>query len=145
MEFTISTFVLINFILIVSSILQMATGVTVGMIIVPLLAMISYTLVPVPIAFASLALTSMMAYKGRYHIDTKNIFQISLGMIAGILFSIFILKNIKFEYMGLIFGTFILISVFISIKIKSFTLNKNINYTGGLVSGIMGSMAAVGG
>ena len=145
MEFTIGTFVLINFILIVSSILQMATGVTVGMIIVPLLAMISYTLIPVPIAFASLALTTMMAYKGKEHIDTKNIFQISLGMIVGILFSIFILKNIKFEYMGLIFGTFILISVFISIKIKSFTLNKNINYTGGLVSGIMGSMAAVGG
>jgi len=145
MEFTISTFVLINFILIVSSILQMATGVTVGMIIVPLLAMISYTLIPVPIAFASLALTSMMAYKGRKSIDTKNIFQISLGMIVGILFSIFILKNIHFEYMGLVFGTFILISVFISIKIKSFTLNKNINYTGGLISGIMGSMAAVGG
>jgi uncharacterized membrane protein YfcA len=123
----------------------MATGVTAGMIIVPFLAMISYTLIPVPIAFASLALTGLMTYKGRKHIDTKNMFQISLGMLAGIILSIFILKNIEFKQMGLVFGLFILISVFISIKIKSFTLNKSINYTGGFVAGIMGSMAAVGG
>lgn len=145
MEFTISTFILINFILIVSSILQMVTGVTVGMIIVPFLAMISYTLIPVPIVFSSLALTILMTYKGREHIDTKNMFQISLGMLAGILLSIFILKNIKFEHMGLVFGFFILISVFISIKVKSFTLNKRLNYSGGFIAGVMGSMAAVGG
>jgi uncharacterized membrane protein YfcA len=123
----------------------MATGVTAGMIIVPFLAMISYTLIPAPIAFASLALTGLMTYKGRKHIDTKNMFQISLGMLAGIALSIFILKNIEFKHMGLVFGLFILISVFISIKVKSFTLNKSINYTGGFVAGIMGSMAAVGG
>ena len=145
MELTISTFILINFILIVSSILQMTTGVTAGMIIVPFLAMISYTLIPVPIAFASLALTVMMAYQGRKHIDTKNMLQISIGMLAGILLSIFILKNIKFEYMGIVFGLFILISVFISIKVESFTLNKHLNYTGGFISGVMGSMSAVGG
>ncbi len=145
MELTISTFILINFILIVGSILQMATGVTAGMIIVPFLAMISYTLIPVPIAFASLALTIMMAYKGREHIDTKNMLEISLGTLAGILLSIFILKNIKFEHLGVIFGLFILISIFISIRIKSFTLNKRINYVGGFVSGVMGSMSAVGG
>jgi uncharacterized membrane protein YfcA len=123
----------------------MATGVTAGMIIVPFLAMISYTLIPAPIAFASLALTGLMTYKGKKHIDTKNMFQISLGMLAGIALSIFILKNIEFKHMGLVFGLFILISVFISIKVKSFTLNKSINYTGGFVAGVMGSMAAVGG
>ncbi|PHQ92700.1 MAG: hypothetical protein COB42_00870 [Sulfurimonas sp.] len=145
MELTISTFILVNFILIVSSTLQMATGVTAGMIIVPFLAMISYTLIPVPIAFASLALTVMMAYKGRKHLDTKNMLRISFGMLAGIVLSIFILKNIKFEYMGIVFGVFILISVLISSQLKSFTLHKSINYTGGFIAGVMGSMAAVGG
>ena len=145
MELTLFTYILINFILILGSILQMATGVTAGMIIVPFLAMISYTLIPAPIAFASLALTIMMSYKGRKHIDTKNMLQISLGMLAGILLSIFILKNIEFEHLGLVFGIFILISVFISIKIKSFKLNTGINYSGGFIAGIMGSMAAVGG
>ena len=47
--------------------------------------------------------------------------------------------------MGLVFGLFILISVAISIKIKTFTLNKSINFTGGFIAGVMGSMAAVGG
>lgn len=145
MELTLNTYILINFIIALGSILQRATGVTAGMIIVPFIAMISYPLIPAPIAFASLCLTIMMTYKGRKHIDTKNMFQISIGMLAGILLSIFILKNIKFEYLGLIFGLFILLSIFISLKIDSFTLNKKINYTGGFVAGVMGSLAAVGG
>jgi uncharacterized membrane protein YfcA len=123
----------------------MATGVTAGMIIVPFLAMISYTLIPVPIAFASLALTIMMTYKGRNHIDTTNLFPIGLGMIIGILFSIFILKNIEFKYMGIVFGIAILIAVYFSIKIPKFTLTKKISYTGGFIAGVMGASAAVGG
>lgn len=145
MDISIGSYILINFILILGSILQRAMGVTVGMIIVPFLAMISYKLVPVPIAFASLTLTIMMAYKGREHIDMENISQISFSMLAGILLSILILKNIKLEYMGLVFGVFILISVVISIKIKTFNLNTRINYAGGFIAGVMGSMAAVGG
>ena len=145
MELTLNTFILINFILIIGSILQMATGVTAGIIIVPFIAMISYTLMPVPIVFASLALTGLMTYKGRKHIDTKNIPQISLGMLVGIILSLYILKNIELQHMGLIIGLFLLASIIISIKVKSFTLNTSINYAGGFLSGVMGTMALVGG
>ena len=145
MEWTIEIFLLVNFILIVSSILQMATGVSVGMIIVPFLAMISYTLVPVPVAFASLTLTVMMAYKGREHIDMKNVPQVSLGMLAGIFVALYIFKNVHFEYLGVIFGLFILLSVFISLRIKEFQLGSKMNYSGGFVAGLMGAVAAVGG
>jgi len=145
MEWTTESFLLVNFILILGSVLQMATGVSVGMIIVPFLAMISYTLIPVPIIFASLILTIMMAYKGRQYIDTKNFTQIGFGMFLGILLSIYFLKNIEFNYLGLIFGLFILVSVFISIKIKSFTLSYKINYAGGFFAGFMGATAGVGG
>ena len=145
MEWTIGTFLLVNFILIVSSILQMATGVSVGMIIVPFLAMISYTLVPVPVAFASLTLTVMMAYKGRTHIDMKNVPHVSLGMLAGIFMALYIFKNVHFEYLGVIFGLFILLSVFISLKVKTFKLGAKMNYSGGFAAGLMGAVAAVGG
>ena len=145
MEWTIVTFLLVNFILIVASVLQMATGVSVGMIIVPFLAMISYTLIPVPIAFASLTLTVMMAYQGREHIDVKNVPQVSLGMIVGILVAIYIFKQTHFEYLGVIFGLFILLSVFVSLKVKSFNLGAGINYGGGFIAGLMGAIAAVGG
>jgi uncharacterized membrane protein YfcA len=145
MEWTLTTFLLANFILIVSSILQMATGVSVGMIIVPFLAMISYTLIPVPIVFASLSLTMMMAYKGRKHIDTQNMLQVSMGMLLGTFLAVYLLKTVQFDYLGLIFGIFILISVIISIKVKSFKLSPMVNYTGGFIAGLMGTMAAVGG
>jgi uncharacterized membrane protein YfcA len=145
MEWTIETFLMANVVLIVSSILQMATGVSVGMIIVPFLAMISYTLVPVPVVFASLTLTMMMAYQGRVHIDKENMPQVSIGMLLGIFAALIIFKTIKFEYLGVIFGSIILLSVFISIKKKDFKLTHKMNYGGGFVAGVMGALAAVGG
>lgn len=145
MEWTLLSFLLANGILILGSILQMATGVSIGMIIVPFLAMISYTLVPVPVVFASLTLTVMMAYQGREHIDMKNVPQVSLGMLFGIFVALYFLKNIHFEYLGLLFGLLILLSVFISWKVNSFTLGKGLNYSGGFMAGLIGAMAAVGG
>jgi len=123
----------------------MATGVSVGMIIVPILALFSYTLIPTPIIFASLALTIMMAYRGKEHIDLSNAYQINIGMFAGIFVAIFLLKSIEFEYLGLVFGIFILISVAVSLKLKTFKLSSKVNYLGGLAAGTMGAMAAVGG
>jgi len=145
MEWNLESFLLANTILIVSSILQRVTGVSVGMIIVPFLALISYSLIPVPIVFASLTLTVMMATQGREHIDFKGSIKIIIGMIAGIFASIFMLSQIKFEHLGLIFGLFILVSVLISLKVKSFKLKNSTIYFGGLMAGIMGTMAAVGG
>ena len=145
MEWTIETFLLANFILIVSSILQMATGVSVGIIIVPFLAMISYTLLPVPVVFASLTLTIMMAYQGREHIDTNNMPQIGFGMLLGIFFAVYILKNIELEHLGVLFGLLILFSVFISIKIKTFKLGRKVNYSGGFMAGLIGTLALSGG
>jgi len=145
MEFSISSFILANSIIITASVLQMATGVSVGMIIVPFLAMISYALIPAPIVLASLVLTSLMAYKGKQHIDTKNLSQIGAGMLLGIFVSIILLVNIAFEHLGLVYGVFILASVLISIKVKRFTLSPSINYIGGFVSGVMGATALSGG
>jgi len=145
MEWTIETFLLANFILIVSSILQMATGVSVGIIIVPFLAMISYTLLPVPVVFASLTLTIMMAYQGREHIDTNNMPQIGFGMLLGMFFAVYILKNIELEHLGVLFGLLILLSVFISIKIKTFKLGRKVNYSGGFMAGLIGTLALSGG
>jgi uncharacterized protein len=145
MTWDITTFLVANSILIVASILQMATGVSVGMIIVPFLAMISYTLVPTPIIFASLILTIMMSIKGKEHIDLHNTPLVSVGMLVGIFMALFLFDNIKSDYLGLVFGLLILVSVFISIKIEKFQLSNTLNFIGGVSAGFMGSVAAVGG
>ena len=87
----------------------------------------------------------MMAYQGRAHIDRENMLQVSIGMLLGIFVALYIFKTIEFEYLGVIFGTIILISVFISIKVKDFKLDHKMNYSGGFAAGVMGALAAVGG
>lgn len=145
MDWTLENFILSNTILILSSILQRVTGVSVGMIIVPFLALISYSLIPVPIVFASLTLTIMMAFQGKEYIDFNGSIRILIGMFFGIILSVFILSKIEFEHLGLLFGSFILVSVLISLKIKGLKLKNSAIYFGGLIAGIMGTMAAVGG
>ncbi len=66
-------------------------------------------------------------------------------MFLGIFVAVFLLNTIEFEYLGLVFGVFILISVAISLKLKTFELSPRLNYFGGLAAGTMGAMAAVGG
>jgi len=107
--------------------------------------MISYTLLPVPVVLASLTLTVMMAYQGRKHIDTANMPQIGFGMLLGIFVAVYILKSIEFEYLGVLFGVLILLSVFISIKIKNFKLGRKVNYSGGFMAGFIGTLALSGG
>jgi uncharacterized membrane protein YfcA len=145
MEWSFQSFIYVNTVIIISSILQMVTGVSVGMLIVPALAIVSYTLVPVPIVFASLTLTMMMTYKGRAHIDMKHIPQIAVGMLLGIVVALFLFKSIDKQNIGILFGIAILLSVIISLKLARFKLYRVVKYSGGFIAGVMGAIAAVGG
>jgi uncharacterized membrane protein YfcA len=145
MIWSVEIFLLVNLIIVIASILQMSTGVSSGVIIVPFLAMISYTLIPIPIIFASLSLTILMAYKWHQDIDLKSLLPISISMLVGIFIGAYLMLKINTNYIGIVFGVFILFSILISIKIKTFNLSIMMRYIGGLTAGFMGTMAAVGG
>lgn len=123
----------------------MVTGVSVGMIIVPILAFISYSLVPTPIIFASLALTMFMAYKYKEHIDYETTKSISIGMLFGIIIALIFFTSITTNFIGIVFGLMILLSVLLSLKFPQFKLNTTNGFIGGLIAGTMGAISAVGG
>ena len=70
MEFTFSTFIA-SALAITLGVLQASTGLGAGLIVVPLLALISFELVPGPVIFASVILSSLMTYAGRHHISGR--------------------------------------------------------------------------
>jgi uncharacterized membrane protein YfcA len=145
MELSIESIIIINSIIVISSVFQMVTGISVGMIIVPILAFISYSLVPTPIIFASIVLTIFMAYKYKKHICYQTTKSISIGMLLGIIIALIFFTTIKTNLIGIVFGVMILLSVLFSIKFSRFELNNTNGFWGGLVAGTMGAISAVGG
>ncbi len=145
MSLDLYSLLLANGIIILGSIFQMISGISVGIIIAPFLALISYTLIPAPVMMASLVLTIMMSIKYRKFVDIKSVYMLSLGVSIGVIATIFILKFIDTSNLNLLFGVLTLLAVFISIKIKNIHLRGKFAFSTAIISGIMGSLASVGG
>ncbi|MGH8593728.1 MAG: sulfite exporter TauE/SafE family protein, partial [Gammaproteobacteria bacterium] len=69
MDFTVGNLAASACVITLGAVLQASTGLGAGLIIVPLLGLISLELVPGPLIFASLALSFLMAYRGRNSIN----------------------------------------------------------------------------
>ena len=72
MEWTTVNFLACTLFISVGALMQGVTGLGAGLVAVPMLALVSYSLVPGPIIFASLVLSSLMAFRGRANIDFNN-------------------------------------------------------------------------
>src|SRR5688572_7325401 len=93
------------------SVLQAATGLGAGLIIVPLLALVSLDFLPAPLILASMSLSSIMAWQGRRHIDRNGLGVIITGLLCGIVLGTLSISAIPASRAGLIFGLLVLAGV----------------------------------
>ena len=91
-------------VIIAGSMLQRVSGVGGGFLMVPLLAMIDVAYLPGPLVFATLALSSLMAWRDRAHVDLGNMPVILLGFIPGTLLGAWVLSAVPPEQLGVVFG-----------------------------------------
>ena len=133
--------VIASLIIMAGSILQASTGLGV---IVPLLALIDLNYIPGPVIFGSIALSLLMTIQGRHHIDTTKLHWLVSGLVVGIFIGVAVLNHIPMQLVGMLFGVLIIVAVVLSY----FKFRIHFNMTGllmaGLVSGIMGTIAAIG-
>ena len=73
MDLSFSAFIASVLVITLGSVLQTSTGLGAGLVVVPLLALISFELLPGPIIFASMSLSSLMTYAGRHHIKRAHL------------------------------------------------------------------------
>jgi uncharacterized protein len=126
------------------ALLQSVTGLGAGLIIVPLLALLSVELIPGPTIFASLALSISMMVAGRDHIDFANTKSIIVGLLLGTALASLYISRLPFDALGIVFGVLILVAIAISLKAPRFALNAKGSVAAGALSGFMGTSAGVG-
>jgi len=139
-----SEIIIAELIVVCGAIVQAATGLGAGILVVPLLILVNPVFVPGPVIFSSLVLTSIMAYKGRNEFVFKELQPTLWGIFIGAVVGVALVSMIDKNALGLFFGVFILGAIFISTKgiyIPMTCLNQAI---GGALSGFMGSTVGIG-
>jgi len=126
------------------SVVQRVTGVGGGFIFVPLLAIINVNFVPGPVVFATIALSTLMAWREWAEVDFANLVPILAGFIPGAAAGAWILTRVPADQLGLVFGSTILAAVLISSIGLHPPLNRLTGGIAGIVSGVMGASSGVG-
>ena len=126
------------------SLLQSATGLGAGLVMAPLLAFISFTLVPGPMIFGSIALSLVMTVRGWRNVDFDQLAPLIAGLLAGTVAAAAVIASIPLSRLGLVFGVLILLAVLITLFVGEVRIRGTRLIAVGALSGIMGTSAGMG-
>jgi len=129
---------------IAGSVIQVASGVGGGFIIVPLLAWIDLSLVPAPLIFASLSLSSLMAVHEWHAVSWRYVPIILVGLLPGSLFGAWVLTSLPHDDLGIVFGAVILFAIIVTALGRRIPLNRLTGALVGALSGAMGASSGIG-
>lgn len=145
MTWTLANFALATAIVTSGALLQAASGLGAGLIIVPLLsALLSTDLVPGPTIFGSLALSAVMAVRGRPHIDFTMTRTLLAGIFAGTIVAAWFIANVPTDSLGLVFGVGILIAVALTMRAPRFSFSARGTFAAGTIASLLGVSVGVG-
>jgi len=126
------------------AILQSATGFGAGLIIVPLLALVSLDFLPAPLILASMSLSALMTWQGRQHIARQGLAAVLIGLLIGIILGTLSISAIPPAKAGLFFGMLVLAAVLVSVIAPKPERNTPVALGAGALSGFMGVISAIG-
>jgi uncharacterized membrane protein YfcA len=126
------------------AVIQSVSGVGGGFIMVPLLAMIDMQFLPGPFVFATLSLSTLMAWRERAHIDFANTGWLIAAIIPGALLGAWLLTRVAADHLGIVFGCMILLAVAVSALGVHLPLNRVTAGCSGFIAGAMGASSAIG-
>ena len=133
-----------NAAVLLGAILQASTGLGAGLIIVPLLALISLDFIPGPVVLASIALSAIMAVRGRRDIQTDRLGLLSFFLCAGVVIGALSISAIPLNRAGSAFGSLVLIAVAISVAMPNMQRNTPVVVAGGTFAGFMAAISGIG-
>lgn len=139
-----ATLLAANLAVAIGSIVQAASGVGAGFLMVPLIAWVDLELLPGAMICGSLALSGIMAWRERGAIDRANLPAIFLGILAGAVVGGWVLSRVPGEQLGMVFGSVILLAVALTASGLNIPLNRTSALISGVVSGAMGASSGIG-
>jgi hypothetical protein len=112
---------------------------------VPILALVDSRLAPVPQLVLSAPLVLSMAWRERHAIQLRAVGWILLGRIPGALIGVLLLKLFAHQVLDLLLAAIVILAVILLSGARSIPQNGKTQFSAGVVSGVMGLIASMGG
>ena len=125
--------------------LQGAVGFGMGILGAPILILIDIRFVPGPVLASTMLFTTLLTVRERHAIDLGGLRWAVAGRIAGTIPAAGLLAVLPAEQLSLLFGGIVLLGVGISMSGLHVEPRPVSLLVGGTLSGIMGTIAAIGG
>ncbi|MBQ02220.1 MAG: hypothetical protein CL477_16245 [Acidobacteria bacterium] len=125
--------------------LQGAVGFGMGILGSPIFVLIDTRLVPGPVLVSTMLFTTMLTIREHRAIDLGGLRWAVAGRIAGTIPAAALLALLSAEQLRLLFGGIVLLAVAISVSGVHVEPRPASLLAGGVLSGIMGTIAAIGG
>lgn len=141
--------VLVLLLLIVASVfggvIQGVIGFGFALVAVPVLGLVRPDAVPVTIMFVALPMSSVMSIRERAHIDRPGFLAIMAGRTTGVFLGVIVLLVVPERSLAIVIGIAVILGVALSALGLDLQPKRWLNVGAGVLSGVMGTTAAVGG
>ncbi len=138
-------FSIIFIITFIGAVLQGSVGFGLGPFAVPLLVLIDPAFVPAPLLLVAVVLTTLMYLRDRSAVRIQEFTWAALGRVIGSILGAYFLVILPAQYLKPMFALLVILAVLISLLGLKLTLNWKNLITAGVLSGFMGTVAAIGG
>ncbi|HSL15693.1 MAG TPA: sulfite exporter TauE/SafE family protein [Actinomycetota bacterium] len=130
---------------VVGGVIQGAIGFGFALVAVPVLGLIRPDAVPVTIMFVALPMSLAMSIRERAHIDRPGFLAIMAGRAAGIFVGVAVLLLVPERSLAIVIGAMVVLAAVLSALGLDLQPKRWLNVGAGVLSGVMGTTAAVGG
>lgn len=140
-----SQLLIINVALTIGAALQGSVGYGMGLLVSPILLLVDPRLIPAPFLLASYAEIVFILLRERQGLDVFGLRWALAGGIPGIIAGTALISILPQKEFNLAFGIIIILAVLMSLGGLRLPMNKTTLVSAGVLSGIMGTLGAIGG
>jgi uncharacterized membrane protein YfcA len=127
------------------AVVQGSVGFGLALVVVPAMTLVSPEALPATVLLLTMPMASVMAARERHAIYAPGLVYLLSGRLLGTLGGVGLLLLVPDDYLSVLFGSLVVVAAFASSSNPKIDLSNRIRVGGGIVSGVMGTAAGIGG
>jgi uncharacterized membrane protein YfcA len=127
------------------AVVQGSVGFGLALVVVPAMTLVSPEALPATVLLLTMPMAAVMAARERHAIYAPGLVYLLSGRLLGTLGGVGLLLLVPDDYLSVLFGSLVVVAALASSSNPNIDLSNRIRVGGGIVSGVMGTAAGIGG
>ena len=127
------------------AVVQGSVGFGLALVVVPAMTLVSPETLPATVLLLTMPMAAVMAARERHAIYAPGLVYLLSGRLLGTLGGVGLLLLVLDDYLSVLFGSLVVVAALASSSNPNIDLSNRIRVRGGIVSGVMGTAAGIGG